>query len=745
MKYPFILACVLAVFFSLNSFAQIPTNTLVQIVKAEDERRWDSTLENLLNDPKPEIRKRVALAIGRIGDEKAIPALVSRLNDSPEVVAMIFYAIGEIESIKASNEILSFLKNPNQPIEIRLRAIEAAGKIVAANAKDEKVVELSKEILKNLEIEAENPKPDSGLAVAALTAVLRARSEGAEKVVIKYLDFADPRVKADALNTLARLRAKNANEKSRELLANDNDAVVRANAARLLGVGEDKTALDLLVKAATEDKDSRVRVSAIRALGSLKDASVAEKIILFFRARLAAEEVACEALKASNNGKGVVCDLSKNEFLEIATTLGRLLPDTENPKAIEFLTKLAELDEYQSPEIDIAFVQIAPDNFDVFQRGKKDVLKKKPQAIRATMQGIAEIAKLPESEENHHLKEKAEHEVSFYIMGQLGEDLAQDITLSDALTAYAALKGELLNQLLRDSLKHKDPIVKATAAGLIAEQYFSSDNFNALKTAFTNSLIQDKKDNDAQLAILDALFKLNKKDSVGTLLTALNATDYLVRKKAYTLLKTEGLEKDYPGLPTTLENFIAQKKNQVLPYNQASGTKLGQVLNSNADYLRAVSRKNGKVKAVLTTTKGQFTINLTPEDAPLTVDNFIKLAKANYFNGLSVHRVVPNFVMQDGDPRGDGSGGPGWSIRCEVNILPYGRGAVGMALSGKDTGGSQWFATHSPQPHLDGGYTVFGQVNEADMKIVDAIVRGDKIISVKILGDASPAAKKRTK
>jgi len=81
--------------------------------------------------------------------------------------------------------------------------------------------------------------------------------------------------------------------------------------------------------------------------------------------------------------------------------------------------------------------------------------------------------------------------------------------------------------------------------------------------------------------------------------------------------------------------------------------------------------------------------------------------RRNYFNGITIHRVVPNFVIQDGDPRGDGNGGPGYQIRCEINEVPYERGAVGMALSGKDTGGSQWFVTHSPQPSLDGGYTVF--------------------------------------
>ena len=281
MKHLFLITPCLIFILAFNCFSQIPTNTLVQIVKAEDERRWDSVLENFLNDRNAEIRKRAALASGRIGEEKAIPALLGRLTDSPEVAAMALFAIGEIESIKASDEILAILKNTNQPIEAKLRAIEAAGKIAATNSKDEKSLELGTEILRNLEIESKKPEVDSGLAIAMLTAVLRARPEGAENIVVKYLDFADSRVKADALNTLARLRSKNANGKSRELLANDNDAVVRANAARLLGIGEDKSALDLLVKAATEDEDSRVRVNAIRALGSLKDAGVVEKLILW--------------------------------------------------------------------------------------------------------------------------------------------------------------------------------------------------------------------------------------------------------------------------------------------------------------------------------------------------------------------------------------------------------------------------------------------------------------------------------
>ncbi len=91
---------------------------------------------------------------------------------------------------------------------------------------------------------------------------------------------------------------------------------------------------------------------------------------------------------------------------------------------------------------------------------------------------------------------------------------------------------------------------------------------------------------------------------------------------------------------------------------------------------------------------------------------------------MAIHRVVPNFVVQAGDPRGDGEGGPGYTLRDEINMLPYLRGTVGMALDGADTGGSQFFITHSPQPHLDGRYTVFGRV-VAGMDVVDRLQQWD--------------------
>ncbi len=136
--------------------------------------------------------------------------------------------------------------------------------------------------------------------------------------------------------------------------------------------------------------------------------------------------------------------------------------------------------------------------------------------------------------------------------------------------------------------------------------------------------------------------------------------------------------------------------------------------------------------AVLHTTAGDVEWAFYGREAPQTVKNFVLLAERGYFDGLAVHRVVPNFVIQDGDPTGTGSGGPGHTIRCEYNRLSYGAGMVGMALSGKDTGGSQWFITHSPQLHLDGRYTIFAHVVRG-MDVVQRVVQGDRVLKVEIL------------
>ena len=110
---------------------------------------------------------------------------------------------------------------------------------------------------------------------------------------------------------------------------------------------------------------------------------------------------------------------------------------------------------------------------------------------------------------------------------------------------------------------------------------------------------------------------------------------------------------------------------------------------------------------------------------------FIELARSGFYNGLPFHRVVPNFVAQAGDPKGDGDGGPGYTMRDELSPTPFLRGTIGIALAGKDTGGSQFFLTLSPQPHLDAKYTVFGKVVKG-AELLDQISLGDTIERIRI-------------
>ena len=141
--------------------------------------------------------------------------------------------------------------------------------------------------------------------------------------------------------------------------------------------------------------------------------------------------------------------------------------------------------------------------------------------------------------------------------------------------------------------------------------------------------------------------------------------------------------------------------------------------------------------AFIDTDKGTIEIELAVIDAPLTVANFIALARKGFFNERRDSPLVPDFVVQAGDPRGDGEGGPGYTIRDELNQRPYLRGTVGMALDWEDTGGSQFFITHSPQPHLDARYTVFGRV-VAGMDVVDRLVQWDVVRNVTDPGRREP-------
>ena len=139
--------------------------------------------------------------------------------------------------------------------------------------------------------------------------------------------------------------------------------------------------------------------------------------------------------------------------------------------------------------------------------------------------------------------------------------------------------------------------------------------------------------------------------------------------------------------------------------------------------------------AVIKTDKGDMIAELYPDETPQTVANFVELAKSGFYDGLNFHRVIPNFVIQGGCPYGNGVGGPGWRIKCECvgQKRKHNRGSLSMAHAGRDTGGSQFFVCHNPQPHLDGVHTIFGELIDDESKsVLDAIRQGDKITTIEI-------------
>jgi cyclophilin family peptidyl-prolyl cis-trans isomerase/HEAT repeat protein len=697
----------------------VPKLLLLRIVRAEDERRWDNDLRDLFRARNAKVRSRAALAAGRIGNEAAVVDLIELLghDDEIEVRAMAAFALGEIESPLGADALMAALEN-RKPL-LRARTVEALGKIAAALPKDQEArsKQLGSAILDVLKFEARRRSaPDDLTILMGLTAALRAKPANAGPVIAEFLTYSSPRIRADAGNTLARLKLKEGNDQLRKLLAGDPDPVVRANAARVLGATEKKSGYEGLLEPALNDKDSRVRVSSIRALAALKDVRAADALIQR-GAALIANDLAKRGTDAS-------------EALEIATALGRISQGSENTAAFAWLLKAREKLGNTAPEIEIGLARVSPskyfDEIGEGAAGKKNVqttILVNWRAASALGQGLGEINAIADSSKDKKRLAGRAEELLRAMLDYRNSGLTintlvavhSEYAIPDVLRAFAAFKPKDVAEVLRNHLRESDMVIRGTAADLLGELPPDETNARALVDALPVALA-DKQLNDAALSILDALAKQKNAKANEAIKTALDSNDHLVRRRAVALLKTNGAG-DF-------------------------SSRIGTVKTSNtaADYERAVAGIGKQMRAIVNTTKGSFTIEFLPEAAPLTVDNFVQLAKRNYFNGFTIHRVVPNFVIQDGDPRGDGNGGPGFQIRCEINEAPYERGAVGMALSGKDTGGSQWFVTHSPQPHLDGGYTVFGNVISG-MGVIDNIVRGDVIRSIAITERRIPTSR----
>lgn len=283
--------------------------------------------------------------------------------------------------------------------------------------------------------------------------------------------------------------------------------------------------------------------------------------------------------------------------------------------------------------------------------------------------------------------------------------LANDSGLAQRTIALEALvdRDEIPVEFMLEKLNTADPAITTIAATRLALKKIAQaveplievyNNFNA------------PKDIEAMNAIIAALDSIKSPRSIHFLETQLKNPYPSIQENAQKALIhiTDDLD---IKIPKTKEVYLTKWDFELPEYSA-----------------------NPHVK--LQTSKGNIILELFPNMAPVTVANFISLIQSGFYDSVYFHRVVPGFVIQGGDPRGDGWGGPGYSIPCEYNGIFYDRGIVGMAHAGKDTGGSQFFITQLPQPHLNGHYTAFGKVIEG-MDVVDQILIFDYIIKGELL------------
>jgi cyclophilin family peptidyl-prolyl cis-trans isomerase/HEAT repeat protein len=258
--------------------------------------------------------------------------------------------------------------------------------------------------------------------------------------------------------------------------------------------------------------------------------------------------------------------------------------------------------------------------------------------------------------------------------------------------------------MIRAAVDDADAVVR----GYAIERYTKSHAADraAVLVAAEERARRDRQ-NDARLAAIHGFGEVDMPDRETRLRTLAHDADPVVRRVAADVIE-EKLGKPRPQItPLPVEKPMAEYA-EIVQWSKASHT------------------------ATIHMTRGNVELALLSQEAPMTAWNFARLAKERTFDNTTFMRVVPNFVIQGGDPRNDMEGGPGYAIRDEINLQKYTRGAVGMALSGPDTGGSQFFITHSPQPHLDGGYTIFARVVEGMNGVVDQTERGDKVLTIAV-------------
>jgi cyclophilin family peptidyl-prolyl cis-trans isomerase/HEAT repeat protein len=642
------------------------------LLRLADRREFDEAyLRAALAHRDPAIARRAASVLANLRRKEGVALLGPALaHADTSVAAAAAFALGQIADSAAVPLLISYAdaaRASTSPTVVAEVAY-ALGKIRHPQARA---------ALENLL----RTVPQSGgagngiVAGAALLAVWRQGRPLPVSAIDPWIRHADPELRWRAAYALAR-RSEPAAAAILARAADDTEPLVRSFVARALtgamadssGVGR-QAAQDAVLRLATADPELIVRINALRTLGTYPGEQTMRTLIQ--TAATDSEPYAVIAALEGMQRLGADAGLAQTLLREMVADAGR--PVFVRQTALATLTAIDPAD---------AITAAGP-------------LARDP-AWRLRASAARAIA---------HSRPRALGDLDAALRDPDGRVAAAAV--EEAVTVAGDTAVSAIRELLLAAVAHPDVIVRANALGGLAA-LADPATLPVVLDAFQRA--QGDSMNDAALAAVGAVDAITRKQrqAAGEFAARFpRSTDYLVRQRVQTLFG----------------DSIANPWGEALPIETGLSTR---------DYARiaAGARARPRPRAVIETSRGEIELELFADDAPLTVRNFLSLAARGYFDGQEWPRVVPNFVIQGGDPRGDTSGGPGYTIRDEINRNLYHRGALGMALSGPDTGGSQWFVTHSPQPHLDGTYTVFGRVVRG-MEVADVIMPGDRIIRIR--------------
>jgi cyclophilin family peptidyl-prolyl cis-trans isomerase/HEAT repeat protein len=644
---------------------------LAPVLAAEDARQWQPELfERALVAPDSVVRRAAALAAGRIGDLRATPLLLPLLDQSDSTVRVAAaFALGLLRDSAALEPLIDRLTGlPAVDTATAAEAVTAIAKIGGRRSG-----EFFRSVLQG-KVALSQLDPDPAISQM----LLESWRLGADAPADALLPFTDDTVRSVRWRTIYSLGRLRTSVAANHLIAalRAEDPGTRAIAARTLNRAYTAAAklapatVSGLLTRAIDDGDPGVRVNALRSLGSYRDSSLSTPV----------------ASKLD--------DPDPNVRVQAASSLGEL-PGSIAGAALTRAVK-----------------------------GKGTFALRREALLGLARVDPAKFAGAVGSwRSSGDWRDRATAAEGWARSGAKGTPWftsdADGRVIAAGLQAWAdTVPGpdRALVDAARRLLGHPDAATRSIAADVLTRAADPAD-LPALITLYTRAAADSFP--DASLSALNAVVAIRRRSSAAAtrvdrefLESVSRPTNYLLRRWAE-------------------ENWPEASRRWGPTYPIATGRTLQDYRDVVRQFLLAPDSVAHPHVFIDTEQRGVLEVELFGPDAPLTVANFLRLVDRRFFDANRWHRVVPNFVVQDGDPRGDGFGGPGGAIRDEINRTRYGiKPMLGMALSGPDTGSSQWFISLGPQPHLDGTYTVFGRA-VGNLAALSRITQGDVIRTIR--------------